>query len=150
MKSLFNKTFNEPEYFNRLYNLNQFTRISEEQNYSYSNLFKVTDMVEKPKPSSAPSDLAIIGRYILTPDIFKYIEKGKPGKGGEIQITDAIKALLKSKPVYGFLFEGRRYDAGDKVGFLTATVELALKNNAVKKDFREYLVSILPKISKEK
>ncbi len=114
------------------------------------NLYKVTDMVEKPKPSAAPSDLAIIGRYILTPDIFKYLEKGKPGKGGEIQLTDAIKALLKRKPVYGFLFKGRRYDAGDKVGFLTATVELALKNKAVKKDFREYLISILPKIAKEK
>lgn len=114
------------------------------------NLFKVTDMVEKPKPSEAPSDLAIIGRYILTPDIFKYIEKSKPGKGGEIQLTDAIKALLKRKPVYGFLFEGRRYDAGDKVGFLIATVELGLKNPAVKKDFRKYLLSMLPKIQKEK
>jgi UTP--glucose-1-phosphate uridylyltransferase len=114
------------------------------------NLYKVTDMVEKPKPSEAPSDLAIIGRYILTPDIFKCLEKVKPGKGDEIQLTDAIKALLKRKPVYGFLFEGRRYDAGDKVGFLTATVELGLKNPAVKDDFRKYLLSILPKMQKEK
>jgi UTP--glucose-1-phosphate uridylyltransferase len=113
------------------------------------NLFKVTDMVEKPKPSEAPSDLAIIGRYILTPDIFTQLEKVKPGKGGEIQLTDAIKALLKRKPVYGFLFEGKRYDAGDKVGFLTATVELGLKNPAVKKDFKKYLLSIIPKIQKE-
>lgn len=114
------------------------------------NLYKVTGMVEKPKPSDAPSDLAIIGRYILTSDIFKYIEKVKPGKGGEIQLTDAINAMLKKKPVYGFLFEGKRYDAGDKVGFLTATVELGLKNPAVKSDFKKYLLSILPKILKEK
>ncbi|MBI4843787.1 MAG: UTP--glucose-1-phosphate uridylyltransferase GalU [Nitrospirae bacterium] len=114
------------------------------------NIFKITDMVEKPKPSDAPSDLAIIGRYILTPDIFKYIETSVPGKGGEMQLTDAIKAMLKKKPVYGFLFEGKRYDAGDKVGFLKATVELALKNPAVKDDFRDYLMSVLLRMQKEK
>jgi len=113
------------------------------------NLFRVTDMVEKPAASAAPSDLAIIGRYILTPDIFRFIETTTPGKGKEIQLTDALKALLKKKPVFGFLFEGRRYDAGDKVGYLKATVELALKSPSVKDDFREYLLSVISKLQKE-
>lgn len=105
------------------------------------NVYKISDMVEKPKAADAPSDLAIIGRYILTPDIFGLIEKTSPGKGGEIQLTDALKALLKKKPVYGYLFEGKRYDGGDKVGYLKATVELALKNPTVKKEFRKYILS---------
>lgn len=113
------------------------------------NLFRITDMVEKPAASDAPSDLAIIGRYILTPDIFRFIETTTPGKGKEIQLTDALKALLKKKPVYGFLFEGRRYDAGDKVGYLKATVELALKSPSVKDEFREYLLSVISKLQKE-
>ena len=107
------------------------------------NIYKISDMVEKPKASEAPSDLAIIGRYILTPGIFNILEKTKPGKGGEIQLTDALKAQLKRKPVYGYLFEGKRYDGGDKVGFLKATVELALKNPSLKDEFREYLVSVM-------
>lgn len=111
------------------------------------NVFKISDMVEKPKPSDAPSDMAIIGRYILTPDIFKIIEKTPPGKGGEIQLTDAIKTMLKRRPVYGYLFNGRRYDGGDKVGYLKATVELALKNPSVKDEFREYLSTLLMKRS---
>ncbi len=98
-------------------------------------------MVEKPKPSSAPSDMAIIGRYILTPDIFNIIEKTPPGKGGEIQLTDALKAMLKRKPVYGYLFNGRRYDAGDKIGYLKATVELAMKDPNLKDEFKEYLLN---------
>ena len=105
------------------------------------NVFKISDMVEKPRPSSAPSDMAIIGRYILTPDIFNIIEKTPPGKGGEIQLTDALKAMLKRKPVYGYLFNGRRYDAGDKLGYLKATVELALKNPELKDEFKEYLLN---------
>ncbi len=105
------------------------------------NVFRISDMVEKPKASDAPSDMAIIGRYILTPDIFNIIEKTSPGKGGEIQLTDALKTLLKKKPVYGYLFEGRRYDGGDKVGYLKATVELAMKNPHVRDEFREYLLS---------
>ncbi|MBL7032434.1 MAG: UTP--glucose-1-phosphate uridylyltransferase GalU [Nitrospira sp.] len=107
------------------------------------NIYKISDMVEKPKASEAPSDLAIIGRYILTPGIFNILEKTKPGKGGEIQLTDALKAQLKRKPVYGYLFEGKRYDGGDKVGFLKATVELALKNPSLKKEFKEYLESVM-------
>ena len=109
------------------------------------NIFKISDMVEKPKASEAPSDLAIIGRYILTPGIFNILEKTKPGKGGEIQLTDALKAQLKRKPVYGYLFEGKRYDGGDKIGYLKATVELALKNPSLKDEFREYLSSVMKK-----
>jgi UTP--glucose-1-phosphate uridylyltransferase len=108
------------------------------------NLYKISDMVEKPKPSAAPSDLAIIGRYILTPDIFGIIEKTSPGKGGEIQLTDALKILLKRRRVFGYLFEGKRYDGGDKLGYLKATVELALKNESVKDQFKEYLQSTIP------
>lgn len=110
------------------------------------NVYKISDMVEKPKASDAPSDLAIIGRYILTPGIFNVIEKTLPGKGGEIQLTDALKTQLKRKPVYGYLFEGRRYDCGDKAGYLKATVELALKNPSVKNEFRKYLKSRMPSI----
>ncbi|MBI5196607.1 MAG: UTP--glucose-1-phosphate uridylyltransferase GalU [Nitrospirae bacterium] len=106
------------------------------------NLFKIEDLVEKPGPSRAPSNIAIIGRYILTPDIFHFLETVTPGKDGEIQLTDALKALLKTRDIYGYLFEGRRYDAGDKAGFLEATVELALKNPEVKTQFRKYLLSL--------
>lgn len=113
------------------------------------NIFKITDMVEKPKASSAPSDMAIIGRYILTPDIFGFIEKTKPGKGGEIQLTDALKAMLRKKPVYGYLYEGRRYDGGDKIGYLKATVELALKNPSVRDQFKEYLLSRISTLSEK-
>ncbi len=113
------------------------------------NVFRISDMVEKPKASAAPSDMAIIGRYILTPDIFNIIEKTSPGKGGEIQLTDALKTLLKKKPVYGYLFEGRRYDGGDKVGYLKATVELALKNPHVRDEFREYLLSKISSIQEK-
>jgi UTP--glucose-1-phosphate uridylyltransferase len=113
------------------------------------NLFKVADMVEKPDPSYAPSDLAIIGRYILTPDIFPLIGTISPGKGGEIQLTDALKSLLKKRPVYGYLFEGRRYDAGDKLGYLKATVELALKHPSVMHGFKKYLFSMISECKKE-
>lgn len=114
------------------------------------NIFEITDMVEKPKSSSAPSDIAIIGRYILTPDIFELLAKTAPGKGGEIQLTDALKALLKKKPVYGYLFQGKRYDAGDKFGYLKATVEFALRTPALKDQFKEYLLSNMSVLSKEK
>ncbi len=109
-------------------------------------LFEVTDLVEKPQPFSAPSDIAIIGRYILTPEIFPCIENTPAGKGGEMQLTDALKTLLKKGPIYGYLFEGKRYDGGDKVGYLKATVELALKHPAVMNDFKKYLLSMTRKI----
>ncbi len=102
-------------------------------------VFKVKDMVEKPPFAEAPSDLAIIGRYILTPDIFDEIENTKPGTGGEIQITDAMRQLLKKRPFYAVRFDGTRHDAGDKLGFLIATVEFALKRPDLAPEFVEYL-----------
>jgi len=105
-------------------------------------VYKVKDMVEKPKFSEAPSDLAIIGRYILTPDIFPEIEKTTPGAGGEIQITDAMRALLQKRPFYAVRFKGTRHDAGDKLGFLIATVEFALKRPDLADEFRAYLRSL--------
>ncbi|HWS95616.1 MAG TPA: UTP--glucose-1-phosphate uridylyltransferase GalU [Candidatus Methylomirabilis sp.] len=105
-------------------------------------LFEVRHLVEKPKFEDAPSNLAIIGRYILTPTIFEMLEGIKPGSGGELQLTDALRALLKQEKVYGFTFEGKRHDAGDKLGFLKATVEFALKREDLGKDFREYLKTL--------
>jgi UTP--glucose-1-phosphate uridylyltransferase len=104
-------------------------------------LLDVKGMVEKPKFKDAPSQNAIIGRYILTPRIFEMIETIKPGAGGELQLTDAIRLLLKYEKVYGFHYEGKRHDAGDKLGFLKATVELALKRADLGPDFREWLKS---------
>ena len=102
-------------------------------------VYRVNDMVEKPPLEEAPSDLAIIGRYIFTPDIFGAIEQTKPGAGGEIQITDAMRILLKERPLYAVKLDGTRHDAGDKLGFLIATVEFALKREDLAGDFREYL-----------
>ena len=106
------------------------------------NVFKIKDMVEKPPLAEAPSDLAIIGRYILTPDIFEAIEQTAPGAVGEIQITDAMRLLLKKRPFYALKLAGRRHDAGDKLGFLIATVELALKRPDLSADFRAYLKTL--------
>ena len=107
------------------------------------NVFKIKGMVEKPKFEDAPSDLAIIGRYILTPDIFDAIERTEKGAGGEIQITDAMQLMLKEgKEFYAVKLDGNRHDAGDKLGFLIATVEFALKREDLGNDFREYLKSL--------
>src|SRR6201996_8592774 len=102
-------------------------------------LLDVKNMVEKPRFEDAPSKNAIIGRYILTPRIFEMIETLKPGAGGELQLTDAIKALLAHEKVYGFRYEGKRHDAGDKQGFLRATVEYGLKHPTLGNDFRAWL-----------
>ena len=102
-------------------------------------LLHVTDMVEKPRPQDAPSQNAIIGRYILTPRIFECIEQLKPGTGGELQLTDAIRALIQFEKVYGFRFKGERHDAGDKFGFLKATVDFALEREDLGPAFREWL-----------
>ncbi len=107
-----------------------------------NRLFRIRNMVEKPKPSDAPSNLAIIGRYILTPEIFHCIESIQPGSGGEIQLTDALKYMLRNRPVYGLKFEGKRYDAGDKLGFLKATVEFALDRHDLGQQFRDYLKTL--------
>ncbi len=104
-------------------------------------VFKIKDMVEKPPAAEAPSDLAIIGRYVLTPDIFDEIATTRPGAIGEIQITDAMRSLSKKRPFYGVRFEGKRHDAGDKLGFLMATVEFALKHADLAPEFRDYLRS---------
>jgi UTP--glucose-1-phosphate uridylyltransferase len=111
-------------------------------NGTEGRLFRIHNMVEKPKAADAPSNLAIIGRYVLTPDIFKSIESIEPGSGGEIQLTDALKYMLRNRPIYGFKFEGKRYDAGDKLGFLKATVEFALQRHDLGESFREYLKTL--------
>ncbi|HTB95756.1 MAG TPA: UTP--glucose-1-phosphate uridylyltransferase GalU [Terracidiphilus sp.] len=105
-------------------------------------IFNCTGMVEKPKQADAPSKQAIIGRYVLTPRIFALLEQTAPGAGGEIQLTDGIKALLKEEKIFGYTFEGKRFDAGDKFGMLQATVEFALKRSDFGSQFREYLKSL--------
>ena len=102
-------------------------------------IYQIRDLVEKPPVEKAPSNLAIIGRYILTPDIFDALRKTKPGKGGEIQLTDALRALMEQRPIYAYKFKGTRYDAGDKLGFLKATVEFALKDKNLGAEFRDYV-----------
>ena len=102
-------------------------------------IVELRDMVEKPSPETAPSNLAIIGRYLLPPEIFDILEETRSDVGGEIQLTSALKTLLSRRPIDGYLFEGRRYDAGDKLGFLKATVEFALKRDDLGAPFREYL-----------
>jgi UTP--glucose-1-phosphate uridylyltransferase len=110
-----------------------------EQDTSNPRIYNCAGMVEKPKFEEAPSKQAIIGRYVLTPRVFELLEQTKPGAGGEIQLTDGIKALLKEEKVFGYTFEGKRFDAGDKFGMLQATVEFALKRPEFGDKFREYL-----------
>jgi UTP--glucose-1-phosphate uridylyltransferase len=102
-------------------------------------LFEIEDMVEKPKLKDAPSNLAVIGRYVLTPAIFDLLAETKAGVGGELQLTDGLRALLKKEKMYGYVFEGRRHDTGDKLGFLKATVEFALKRPDLGGPLRKYL-----------
>jgi UTP--glucose-1-phosphate uridylyltransferase len=106
---------------------------------SGSRLLKIDDLVEKPPPEKAPSDLAIIGRYILMPEIFEHLKATVPGRGGEIQLTDGLKSLLVRQAIYAYSFEGTRYDTGDKLGFLRATVEFALRRHDLGDSFRDYL-----------
>src|SRR5659263_283835 len=105
-------------------------------------LYKVKNLVEKPQVEAAPSNVAILGRYIITPEIFDILDKTEPGKGGEIQLTDALKTLISQQDMYAYVFEGRRYDVGDKLGFLEATVEFALKRDALKVPFMKYLLTL--------
>ncbi len=102
-------------------------------------VFSVKDMVEKPPPEKAPSNLAVIGRYVLTPTIFPFLEKTKPGAGGEIQLTDGLRSLIEKEPVYAYRFQGTRYDAGNKLEYLMATVEFALQREDLGEQFRAYL-----------
>src|SRR6185369_387212 len=105
-------------------------------------VYRIRDLVEKPRAEEAPSDLAIIGRYILTPDIFEALERTPRDRGGEIQLTNGIRALKDRRPLYGYRFEGVRHDAGNKLGFLKATVELALQREDLGRPFREYLKAL--------
>lgn len=104
-------------------------------------MYKVRDLVEKPAVGEAPTNVAILGRYIISPAIFPILENTPPGKGGEIQLTDALKTLVKQEAMYAYVFEGKRYDVGDKMGFLQATVEFALKREDLREPFIQYLRS---------
>jgi UTP--glucose-1-phosphate uridylyltransferase len=106
-------------------------------------IYKVNDLVEKPKKEKAPSRMAILGRYIITPRIFEILEHTKPGAGGEIQLTDALKELLSYEVIYAYEFEGKRYDVGDKLGYLIATVEFAMMRDDLKEDFKNYLIDLI-------
>lgn len=106
-------------------------------------IYIVKDLVEKPSKEEAPSNVAILGRYIINPQIFKILEHTKPGKGGEVQLTDGLKELAKREMMYAYNFEGRRYDVGDKQGFLEATIEFALSREELKDEFLEYLKKIV-------
>jgi UTP--glucose-1-phosphate uridylyltransferase len=107
-----------------------------------NRLLRIRDLVEKPKPENAPSNLAITGRYVLPPEIFDCLERTKPGAGGEIQLTDGMRILAQERGLWAYIYDGISYDAGDKLGFLKATVELALQNEELGKDFREYLKTL--------
>lgn len=107
------------------------------------SVWKVNDMVEKPERKKAPSNIAILGRYVITPEIFSILKETKPGKGGEIQLTDALKTLSEIQPMYAYQFEGKRYDVGNKLGFLEATVEFALNRPDLADPFREYLFRLV-------
>ena len=111
-----------------------------------SRLMRVSDMVEKPAREEAPSRMAVLGRYIIKPQIFDILTQTKPGKGGEIQLTDALKELARQDAVYAYDFIGQRYDVGDKLGFLKATVEFALRREDLGADFKAYLQEIVTRI----
>ncbi len=111
------------------------------------NVYKIKNLIEKPDPSKSPSNLAILGRYILTPEIFPILERQKPGSGGEIQLTDGLCKLTKKTPIYGYLINGKRYDAGDKLGYLKATVDFALLSGELSERFKEYLIQRVKALS---
>ncbi len=113
-------------------------------------VYKVRDLVEKPEIDEAPSNIAILGRYIITPEIFNILEKLPPGKGGEVQLTDALKILSKKEAMYAYVFRGKRYDVGDKLGFLEATVDFALKKPELRDDFMEYLNKVCTEVNIER
>ena len=107
------------------------------------DLLKVKNMIEKPSIEEAPSRFAALGRYVITPEVFKILEQTKPGKGGEIQLTDALRVMAKNGNVYAYTFKGKRYDTGNKLGYLKATVEFALRRDDIGPEFRQYLKSLL-------
>ena len=105
-------------------------------------LIRVTNMIEKPSIEEAPSQIAVLGRYIITPDVFEVLRRTEPGKGGEIQLTDALQTMASREAVYAYCFEGKRYDVGDKLGFLKATIEYALRRPDLSEPFRNYLKTL--------
>lgn len=107
------------------------------------NIYRVNDLVEKPKVEDAPSNLAVMGRYIISPRVFEFLERTEPGAGGEIQLTDALKLLCSCEAIFALEFEGKRYDVGDKLGYLKATVEFALKRDDLSEGFMNYLRNIV-------
>jgi len=113
-------------------------------------IHRVDGIVEKPQPKDAPSTLGVVGRYVFTPEIFDYLENTKPGAGGEIQLTDAIAALLRDQQVLGYEFRGQRYDCGSKIGYLKATVQFALRHPAIADEFAEYLADVRPEVAVRK
>ncbi|WP_027626888.1 UTP--glucose-1-phosphate uridylyltransferase GalU [Clostridium lundense] len=126
-------------------------QVSKEDVYKYGivkgmhiedRIYKVKDLIEKPKVEEAPSNIAILGRYIITPQIFDVLQNTSPGKGGEIQLTDALRTLVNQEAIYAYEFQGRRYDVGDKLGFLQATVEFALKREDLREQFMNYLLKL--------
>ena len=116
------------------------------QGEGIKGLYSVETFVEKPAPEEAPSDLAIIGRYLLTPEIFQILENQKPGAGNEIQLTDAIDTLNKTQRVFAREFKGRRYDVGDKFGFMKTSIDYALKHPQVKDDLKQYIIDLGKKL----
>lgn len=114
-----------------------------------NRIHKVEDLIEKPSVERAPSNIAIIGRYIISPRIFNILKNTRPGKNGEIQLTDALRELIKYEDIYAYNFEGRRYDVGNKFGFLEATVEYALRDEELREAFIDYLMNIVAKESKD-
>jgi UTP--glucose-1-phosphate uridylyltransferase len=125
-----------PEWETEKYGIVKATRLED-------RISRIDNIVEKPLPSAAPSNLGVVGRYILSPRIFELLEKTVPGAGGEIQLTDAIEALLAIERVLAFEFSGRRYDCGSKLGYLEANVEYALNHGELKDKFRSYLEEVL-------
>lgn len=111
--------------------------------YIGDRVYRVKDLVEKPDVKDAPSNIAILGRYIINAAIFEILENTKPGKGGEIQLTDGLKELARKEAMYAYIFEGKRYDVGNKLGFLEATVEFALRREDLREEFLEYLKMVV-------
>lgn len=107
-----------------------------------SNLMRVVDMIEKPTIKEAPSRFAALGRYVITPDVFDILEMTRPGKGGEIQLTDALRVMAHANSVYAYNFKGKRYDTGNKLGYLKAVVEFALRREDLGNQFKEYLQTL--------
>ena len=127
--------------------LGKYGVIAGEPDPEHEGVYQVTDMVEKPGKANAPSNLGIIGRYVLTPDIFQHIAATKPGRGGEIQLTDAMKAQAREEPIRAIKFDGLRYDIGNKIDYLRATVELAVGRSDLGPEFREFLVDYVKNLS---